>query len=167
MALIPADGSGESTSNCYISEAELDAYALLRNTDLSSYTTEQKEAAIYISANDFIDALNNFAGNKISDTQGMKLFTDVATFDIANKDIKNANSSAAILQLQGKLFVETSVEDKNGEVKSQQDKLDVLETKTEYVENTAIVGGTYDTIVIDRLLRPYLAFGETSRLVVT
>ena len=165
--LIVEDGTGLETANCYVSEAELDAYALLRNVDLSGYSSTEKEAAIYISANDFIDSLHDFQGELISASQGMKLYTDVATFDIASKNIKSANSAAAILQLQGLLFVVTSTTDKDGEIKSQQDKLDVMETKTEYVEGTAISGGTYDTIVIDRLLRPYLSYGGTARLVVT
>jgi len=167
MALIPADGTGLVSANCYLSEAELDSYALLRNIDLSSYSTTDKEAAIYISANDFIDALHDFRGVKVDADQGMKLYTDIVTFDIASKDIKNANACTAILQLQGLLFVQTSTDDKDGEVKSQMDKLDVLETKTEYVEGTAISGGTYDTTVADKLLRPYLAFGGGPRLVVT
>ena len=167
MALIPATGAGEPTANCYISEAELDAYALLRNVDLTAYTTAQKEAAIFISANDFIDAMHEFAGEKIDDSQGMALYTDVVTFDIASKDIKNANACTAILQLQGLLFVQTSVADKDGEIKSQQDKLDVLETRTEYVEGTAITGGTFDTTIADRLLCPYLATGCGPKLMVT
>jgi hypothetical protein len=167
MALIQADGTGLATANCYISEAELDAYALMFNIDLSAYTTEQKQASILKSANYFIDAKHCIAGVKISSTQGMKFYTDIATFDIASKDVKTVNSITAILDLQGKLFVETSVEDKNGEIKSQMDKLDVLETKTEFVEGTAIVGGTYDTQIADDLLRPYLAFGGGISLVNT
>lgn len=167
MALIVEDGTGLATANCYISEAELDAYASIRNIDLSSYSTAEKEAAIFISANDFIDAMHTFAGEKIDEAQGMKLYTDLATFDIASKDIKNCNACTAILQLQGLLFVETSTADKDGEVKSQMDKLDVLETKTEFVEGTAITGGTYDTTVADKLLQPYLGYGGAPRLVVT
>ena len=167
MALIVETGAGLATANCYIDEAELDAYALLRNIDLTAYTTEQKESAIFISANDFIDAMHCFKGDKIDSAQGMKLYTDVVTFDIASKDIKNVNASTAILQLQGLLFVQTSTGDKDGEVKSQMDKLDVLETKTEYVEGTAISGGTYATTIADRLLQPYLSFGGTPRLRVT
>ena len=167
MALIPADGSGESTANCYISEAELDAHALMFNIDLSAYATEKKQASILKSANYFIDAKHKIAGVKISSTQGMKFYTSLATFDIASKDVKTVNSMTAILDLQGRLFVVTSVADKDGQVKSQMDKLDVLETKTEFVEGTAISGGTYDTSIADDLLRPYLAFGGTSRLVVT
>jgi hypothetical protein len=160
MTLIVEDGTGLPGSNCYISEAELDAYALLRNIDLAAYTTAQKEAAIFISANDFIDAMHEFKGDKIDAGQGMALYTDLVTFDAASKDIKNVNACTAILQLQGKLFVETSVDDKYGDIKSQMDKLDVLETKTEYAEGTAITGGTFDTTIADKLLKPYLAAGS-------
>lgn len=168
MALIPADGSGLASANCYIDEAELDAYALLRNIDLSAYSTAQKEAAIYISANDFIDAMHCFKGAKIDASQGMALYTDEVTFDLASKDIKNVNAMTAVLQLQGKLFIETSVDDKYGDIKSQQDKLDVLETKVEYSEGTAKSGATLDTYVADGLLKKYLTVGSGSpRLIPT
>ena len=44
MSLTVEDGTGLAAANCYISEAEIDAYALLRNIDLSAYSTAQKEA---------------------------------------------------------------------------------------------------------------------------
>ena len=156
MALIPEDGTGLATANCYIDESELDAYALLFNIDLSTYVTAQKEASILKSANYYID-LNRIAGVKINESQGMAFYTDVATFAIASKDVKTVNCITAILDLDGKLFVETSVDDKYGDIKSSMRKLSKLEKKTEYMEGTAISGGTYDTSIADKLLKPYLA----------
>lgn len=164
MTLIVEDGTGIANANCYISELELDAYALLRNEDLSSYTTAQKEAAIFIAANDWIDGRHEFKGAKVNDTQGMKLYTDVVTFDLASKDIKNANANTAILQLKGLLFVQVSIADKDGAIKSQQDKLDVLETKTEFLEGTAIAGGTYSTTIADNLIKQYTLSGGSIKL---
>ena len=143
-----------------------DSYSLLRDEDLSGYSTAQKEAAIFIAANDWIDGRHCFKGEKIDASQGMALYTDVVTFDLASKDIKNANANTAILQLKGLLFVQSSIADKDGEIKSQQDKLDVLETKTEFVEGTAIAGGTYDTSVADNLLKQYTCYGGGVKLLV-
>lgn len=159
MALVPEDGTGLASANCYISEVELDSYALLRNEDLSSYSTAQKEAAIYIAANDWMDALHEFKGDKVSDDQGMKLYTDEVTFADASKDIKAVNANTAILHLKGFLFVDPATQDANGEVKRQKDKLDVLECETEYTEGTKVYT-TYSTPIADKLLRPYLKLGS-------
>jgi hypothetical protein len=161
------NGNGNSTTeiaNTYADEIDLDSYADLRNIDLSIYSTAQKEAALYIAANDYIDGMHDFIGVKLEDEQVMKLYTDLVTYDDASKDIISVNCEAAILQLKGALFVEQTAAVALGQIKSTTSKLDVLEKSVEYVEGTARTTGTINTSRLERILRPYLAFGGGSIL---
>lgn len=159
MAITKEDGTGLATANVYADLSDLESHALLRGEDISGYSDTQKEAALYISANDWIDTMHNFKGSKVSDDQGMKLYTDEVTFDDASKDIVAANCNTAILHLKGKLFVDPSVQDVSGDIKRTKSKLDVLEKEVEYTEGTQVID-TYDTPIADRLLRPYLSYSS-------
>jgi hypothetical protein len=163
MALVLEDGTGLETSNAYIDETYLDSYAALRAIDLSAYDTAAKEAAIITCTLDFIDVYYSFKGDILEDDQALSLPTDEVGI---NKDVQSACANGAILHLKGLLLVDESLSSQSGEVKSQQDKIDVLETRTEYIEGTS---NNYkrDTPIIDRLLSKYLGFGGTPRLVVT
>ena len=149
--IIKEDGTGLSTANVYADVSDLDAYALLRGDDISEYTTEQKEGALYVSAQDWIDGMHDFKGEPLNTTQAMKLPTSQVS--LPNTDITNANCYTALLRLKGLLFneLETGTASKTKKVRK---KLDVLETETEFFE-----GGQYsqDTRIADNLLDKYLA----------
>ncbi len=105
-----------------------------------------------------MDALHDFAGGIITTDQAMKLptsFVDLKDVKDA-RDIVNANCSAAILHLQGLLFVTVTATDASGEVKRTRKKLDKLETETEYQDNSKLAT-KYPTPIIDKLLNPYLS----------
>ena len=70
MALIVEDGTGLPNSECYCSLADLVAYITRRNLADPS-TDEEKEAAIIISAQDWIDGQHEFAGDRLVDGQAM------------------------------------------------------------------------------------------------
>lgn len=168
MALIVEDGTGKVDSQSYIDASYLDSYAALRGEDLTPYSVEQKEAAIYVCANDFIDAFHKFKGTKLNKDQGLSLPTDeVDLTDIATqRDIKESNANGAILKLKGFLFVSPEDQNVNGNIKSESSKLDVLEDKVEYFEGSNVLD-TYDTPIIDKLLAPYLGSGGGVQLKVT
>ena len=163
MSLIVEDGTGLPNANAYIDVAYFDSYAALRAIDVTSYDTAAKEAAIITCTIDFMDVYYCYKGDPLNDSQSLSLPTDLVGI---NKDIQNACANGALLHLQGLLLVDTSAINQSGEVKSQQDKLDVLETKTEFVEGTA---NNYKrtTPIVDKLLSKYLCFGGGARLVVT
>ena len=162
MALVLEDGAGLATANAYIDADELDAYAALRGIDLTAYDTAAKEAAIITCTIDFMGVYYCYKGDQLNDDQSLSLPTDLVGI---NKDIKNSCANGSVLQLKGLLLIDTSISSQLGDVKSQMDKLDVLETKTEYVEGSA---NNYkrDTPIIDRLLSKYLCLGGGPRLVV-
>jgi len=160
MALIKEDGTRLADANTYADETDLDSYADLRNVDLSIYTTAQKEASLYVAANDFIDAMHTFKGSKVSAEQSMALYTDEVSYLGAGKVIVSVNCETALLHLQGALFVETTAESALGEIKSTSSKLDVLEKSIEYVEGTAVTSGTINASRAEAKLKPYLAFGS-------
>lgn len=160
MALVVEDGTGRSDAQSYIDVTYLDGYALLRGEDLTQYTDAQKEAAIYICANDFMDALHTFAGTVINNDQGLSLPTDeVDLTDIrVSRDIKDSNANGAILQLKGALLVDTTAEDIAGDVQSLTSKVDVITDSVTYFKGTNRET-KYSTPIIDRLLAPYLSGG--------
>ena len=161
MALIVEDGIGLVNSNAYIDVAYLDDYAALRGIVLTA-TVAEKEAAIITCTLDFMDVYYCYKGDKLNEDQALALPTDLVGI---NNDIQNSCANGSVLQLKGLLLIDTSTISQLGDVKSQMDKLDVLETKTEYVEGSA---NSYkrDTPIIDRLLSKYLCLGGGPRLVV-
>lgn len=158
--LIVEDGTGKTDAQAYIDVAYLDQYATLRGEDLSTFTEPQKESAIYIGCNDFIDVFYTFKGNKLNADQGLALPTDeVDLTDVATRrDIQEANANGAILHLKEVLLANPTDQNYNGRIKSESSKLDVLEESTEYFEGTEVVT-QFNTPIIDRLLKPYLGFG--------
>ena len=162
MALIVEDGTGLNNSNSYLSNADFLAYCLSRNIDVSAYTETAIDAALLTCTVDYIDVYYCFRGEKLNDEQALSLPTDLVGI---NKDIQNATANGAYLHLQGLLLIDESAINQGGDIKSQQDKLDVLETKTEYIEGTASKSKR-DTPIMDRLLNKYSAFGAGPRLVI-
>lgn len=155
MALIKENGTGLIDANCYADFDDFSDYAFLRNIDISAYSTEQVEGALYVAANDYIDAMHEFKGVKVSESQAMSLYTDKVTFDSASKVIISVNCEAALLQLKSALFVSVTSASALGEIKSTSSKLDVLEKSVEYVEGTAATSGTINTASMDARLRPF------------
>lgn len=71
MTIIVEDGSGKTDSNAYVSVADTDSYATLRNrTGWAALTTAQKEAAI-VEASFYLDAQFIFLGTKVSAAQAL------------------------------------------------------------------------------------------------
>lgn len=159
ITLVKADGSGLSDANVYADLTDLESYAELLGEDISSYTDEQKKSALYVGANKYIDRLHEFKGDKVQETQSMKLYTDLVTFADASKDIVEANVEAAILQLKGYLFIDSTVQSVNGEVTELSQAVDgAVSQTTKYAEGTSI-RTKYNTSTIDALLAPYIQAG--------
>jgi len=135
--------------NSYLTLTEFKAWADLRLRDYSSFTDAQIEAALVVSSLDFIDPNYKFKGDKLDDDQSMDLPTD----KVAIADISSGAAQAAWQALNSQLFISPTA-NSSGQVTKQRDKLDALETETEYAENTA-ASYTHDTTQIDRLLGPY------------
>ena len=166
--LIVEDGTGLPDSECYCSVADLDDYITKRNLD-SSWSTEEKEAAIRISAQDWIDGQHDFAGNRLLDTQAMDFPRDVSDFPPLPDDIVTANVQSAYLQLQGVLLVDYTAIGQGGAVISEDKGLKTgMYKKTTYEEGTSqIYGRTLPPSLIN-LLKPYLdqavsGLGQTVR----
>ena len=137
--------------NSYLTLAEFKAWADLRAKDYSAFTDPQIEAALVVSSVDFIDPNCTFKGDRVDDAQAMDLPTD----EVAIADIANGASQAAWQQLNGELFINPTA-NSAGEVKMQREKLDLLETETEYKDKSAAYY-THDTTQIYNLLKPFLA----------
>lgn len=153
--IIKEDGTGVTGASVYADVADLDALALLRGEDLTNCSDTQKEVALYLVAQDYIDGQHNFVGTKIQETQGMDAYTSIVTFAKASGDLIKANCIGALHQLKGEFFRTETASSANGIVKSQQSKLDVLEKKTEYFESTINTSSVLNTDTVDKLLAPY------------
>lgn len=156
MSIVKQDNIPNPLANVYADVADLTSYASMRNIDLSSYTIEQQEAALFISAQDWIDGTHEFKGEPIDENQSMKLPTDEVTI---NADITTANCMTAIQQLKGLLFVDVTSANASGEIIMTRSKLDKLEKEVEYAEGTSMLSGSfYPTTKADNKLKPYLAY---------
>jgi hypothetical protein len=158
IVLIAEDGTGLVNANCYCDLSFLESYAELIGETLTQ-TDEQKKAAIYIGANKFIDRMHDFKGVPVSDSQSMKLYTDLVTYADASKDLMQANAEAAILHLKGYLFVDATAQNANGDILSLKNKLDVMEDETTFSDGSRI-RTKYDTSTIDALLSKYISVGS-------
>lgn len=142
-------------TNAYITAAEYEAYADERGILPSAVNLD----ADIIKSADFIDTYYNFKGEVVTEGQPMKLPTDQVT--IAN--IKKAALKAVEMQQAGLLTLNLAGVE-TGLVKRLMEKVDVLETETEYVE------GSQQTFKrrspeLDMLLRPYMIGGTSGGLV--
>lgn len=142
-------------TNAYITSADYEAYADERGILPNAVTLD----ADIIKSADFIDTYYNFKGEVVDPAQAMKLPTDQVT--IAN--IKKAALKAVEMQQAGLLTLNLAGVE-TGLVKRVMEKVDVLETETEYVE------GSQQTFKrrspeLDMLLRPYTIGGTSGGLV--
>ena len=136
-------------TNSYLTLDEFKAWADLWGKDYSGFTDAQINPALVVSSLGYIDVNYKFKGVRVDSAQPMDLPTDEVT--IAN--VANGAAQAAWQELNGELLVSPSANG-SGQVIKQRDKLDVLETETEYAEGSA-PSYTFDTTQIDRLLSPY------------
>lgn len=142
-------------TNAYVTAAEYEAYADERGILPNAVTLD----ADIIKSADFIDTYYNFKGEVVTEGQPMKLPTDQVT--IAN--IKKAALKAVEMQQAGLLTLNLAGVE-TGLVKRVMEKVDVLETETEYAE------GSQQTFKrrspeLDMLLRPYTIGGTSGGLV--
>jgi len=142
-------------TNAYITAADYEAYADERGILPNAVTLDSD----IIKSADFIDTYYNFKGEVVTEGQPMKLPTDQVT--IAN--IKKAALKAVEMQQAGLLTLNLAGVE-TGLVKRVMEKVDVLETETEYVE------GSQQTFKrrspeLDMLLRPYTIGGTSGGLV--
>lgn len=142
-------------TNAYVTSDDYEAYADERGILPNAVTLD----ADIIKSADFIDTYYNFKGEVADPAQSMKLPTDQVT--IAN--IKKAALKAVEMQQAGLLTLNL-VGVETGLVKRVMEKVDVLETETEYVE------GSQQTFKrrspeLDMLLRPYTVGGTSGGLV--
>lgn len=146
-------------TNGYISVSDFKTWADQRGYDYLNFIDTEIEAAITVSNFDFIDQNYTFKGTADSETQPMQLPTD----EVEIADIANGAAQAAWQQLNGLLFVTQTAEGAVGDVIMQRDKLDVLESETEYAENSAR-RFTHSTSLIDRLLAKFIIGGGVQSL---
>lgn len=138
-------------TNGYISVADFKAWSAARGYELFDFIDSEIEAAITISSFDFIDQSFTFKGTADSSTQAMQLPTD----EVAIADIANGAAQATWQQLNGLLFVTQTATGSAGDVIMQKDKLDVLETVTQYAEGSSRKF-THSTSLINQLLAKYI-----------
>ncbi len=164
MAIIVEDGTGKSNSQCYCDVAYLDAYLLERGIT-STATTTAKEAALVVSAKDWIDGQHEFIDVKLDEDQAMEFpreDTDIGLPD----DIVLANAKAAYLQLQGLLLVDISSISTSGIIESESKDLGPLSKSVTYKSGSAQIYGRILPKDLTNLLKPYLSnsgFGTVSR----
>lgn len=136
-------------TDSYATAAEYEAYALARGITVISAQLDYD----LVKSADFIDTYYNFKGDVLDEAQPMKLPTDEVTID----NIKKGALKAVEMQQAGLLTLDlASVA--AGQVKRVMEKVDVLETETEYVE------GSQQTFKrkapeLDMLLRPFTVGG--------
>lgn len=142
-------------TNAYITAAEYEAYADERGILPNAVTLD----ADIIKSADFIDTYYNFKGEVVDPAQAMKLPTDQVTIS----NIRKAALKAVEMQQAGLLTLNLAGVE-TGLVKRVMEKVDVLETETEFVE------GSQQTFKrrspeLDMLLRPYTIGGTNGGLV--
>ncbi len=155
MALIIEDGTGVVGANAFITRDEFYAHAASRNIDVTAYESSAIDGAIVIVSADFISVYYKFKGTLLNEDQGMSIPT--SEVGITAK-IKQATNDAALLQLQGKLFVSPDDISVNGGVKSTSKSVGSLNTAIEYQDGNSYTT-KYPTPTIDRLLNCYTLGG--------
>ena len=155
MALIIEDGTGVENADAFISADEFAFYAEQVNNDITSYSAAQIDGAIVTASLYFISVNYDYKGEKLNKDQGLAIPTDIVPL---NSDIKRATYLAAILSLQGRLFVDATSIGKDGSIKLDRKKLNGLEKEQEFYEGTNYTS-KYPTTQIDRMLQAYIDGG--------
>jgi hypothetical protein len=155
MAIVVEDGTGLSNAQAYASAADLQAYCAERALSLADYNEAAQEAALVISAKDWIDGYHEFVYNKLDEDQALDFPRDN---DIGLPDeIVLANIKAAYLQLQGLLLVNLSGLSVAGTVESESKAVGSLSKSVKYKNGSAQVYGRILPADLTNLLRPYLS----------
>ena len=155
MALIIEDGTGVVDANALITNAEFMAFANSRNEDVSAYDIATIDGSIVVASTDYISVYYSFKGELLNEDQGLSIPTTLV--GITSK-IKQATYNAALLNLQGKLFVSSSDISSSGNVKSTMSKVGSLEKEVEYQDGAGYTS-KYPTPTVDRLLKDYVTGG--------
>ena len=158
MNLIVEDGTGLADANCYCSLAYFDEYIGSRGLTTAA-SDEEKEAAIFIAANDWIDGEHTFKGAPLNYLQGMVFPTDA--FVGLPKNISQANAQAAWLQLNKLLLVDTSTISTSGLISSETKSLKSgMSKSTTYAEGSQQTHSRILPKSLERLVQPFLLLSE-------
>lgn len=155
MAIVVETGEGLPNAQAYVDAAYLDAWMAERGY-VTTATLEAKEAALVVSAKDWIDGQHEFANEKLTTTQALEFPRTVFGFP---EDIKKANAQAAYLQLNGALLVDTGSISTSGVVESESKSVGPLSKSVKYKSGTAQMYGRILPKQLTNLLKPYLANG--------
>lgn len=152
MAFVVEDNTGLEDANAYIDVAFLDSYASQVGYDLTGKSETDKENAIVRTTLQYIDVEYEFKGSPLNADQALQLPTSEV---LINDKIRRAVADACIAEMKGELFITYNP---IGNVKSQKDKLDVLESEIVYQDNPSTYQASFGkTPTTDKLLKPYLA----------
>lgn len=153
MAIVVEDGTGLSNAQCYCDVAYLSAWMAERG-----YTTTAlepaKEAALVVSAKDWIDGQHDFANEKLVSTQALEFPRTI--FGLP-EDIKRANAQAAYLHLSGALLVDTTAISTAGTVESESKSLGPMSKSVTYKSGSAQIYSRILPKQLTNLLKPYLS----------
>lgn len=152
MAFVVEDNTGLEDANAYIDVAFLDNYASQVGYDLTGKSETDKENAIVRTTLQYIDVEYEFKGSPLNVDQALQLPTSEV---LINDKIRRAVADACIAEMKGELFITYNP---IGNIKSQKDKLDVLESEVVYQDNPSAYQASFGkTPTTDKLLKPYLA----------
>ena len=156
MALIVEDGTLVADAESYLSVADADVIIASRGGDAAwtALDTISKEVQLRLST-EYLDLNYCYVGSVTSTDQSLEWprqgITGVDSDEIPTL-LKKALAVLAVDSIGSDLYI-TEAPSAGGEIKSQFDKLDVLETKTEYFS-----GGSSSTqnkfTEVDRLVKP-------------
>lgn len=153
MAIVVEDGTGLSNAQAYVDAVYLDAWMAERGYTTTA-TEPEKEAALVVSAKDWIDGEHDFANEKLIEDQALEFPRTVFGFPEA---IKQANAQAAYLQLNGALLVDTSTISTSGVVESESKSVGSLSKSVTYKNGSAQIYGRILPKSLTNLLKPYLS----------
>lgn len=150
--IIVENGDGLPNAQAYADVDYLDAWMSARGY-VTQATEAQKEAALVISAQDWIDGQHSFEHSKILDTQSLQFPRTVFGFP---EQIKLANAQAAWLQLSGSLLVDTSTISASGVIESESKSVGSLSKSVTYKSGSAQIYSRVLPRQLTNLLKPYL-----------
>ncbi len=138
MAFTPQDDTGLiAGANTYATVAELEAYWLERNSDISALTDAVKQAAL-IKAWEYTDYAFSYCGQRLNGRTQTTQFPRQYLYDCEGNEVegipyemKNAQMEYAKRELDGTTLQEDG--SATGAIKREKNKIDVIETEIEYV----------------------------------
>lgn len=163
MAIIIEDGTGLSNAQAYCDYSYFNNYVTMRGIT-HSFSRPAIEAALVVSAIDWVDGEHEYANEKLKDTQSLKFPRTVFGLPV---NIKEANAQAAWLHLNKQLFPDLSKISTYGDIESESKQLAVMSKSVTYAKGTS---QKYSRVLpkgLRMLLAPYLSFsgGATVRRV--